>query len=134
MKRALILLFILIGCSEIEYNETLMIINSYRANESLLTWSNELQEIAKIHSTYMDKTGIFSHAWEDGTSVTDRAKMIGYEYRGIGENIAKGNHTAKSVIDSWMKSAGHRANIMEPRFNNVGMSNVGDYWVMVLSD
>jgi len=138
MNLRLLFLLFLVCCSvtDDEYNGTLVLINQYRSSfgVSLLSWSEELAEISTLHSSYMSRTGVFSHSWADGTSITDRARMLGYEYRGIGENIAKGNHTVKSVLDSWMRSEGHRGNILEPRFKNVGMSNVGDYWVMVLSD
>ncbi|MBO0938453.1 CAP domain-containing protein [Fibrella sp. HMF5335] len=78
----------------------------------------------------------FSHTGRDGSQPWDRMTREGYVWRAAGENIAAGYPTARAVVDGWLKSPGHCANIMSPNFKEVGVgyaytttSTYKYYWV-----
>ncbi|WP_229379490.1 CAP domain-containing protein [Fibrella forsythiae] len=78
----------------------------------------------------------FSHTGRDGSQPWDRMTREGYIWRTAGENIAAGYSTARTVVDGWLKSPGHCANIMNPSFKEVGVgyaysatSTYKYYWV-----
>lgn len=78
----------------------------------------------------------FSHTGRDGSRPWDRMTREGYIWRAAGENIAAGCTTARAVVDGWLKSPGHCANIMIPNFREVGVgyaytttSTYKAYWV-----
>ncbi len=57
-------------------------------------------------------------------------KKYGITYRYAGENIAMGQKTPEEVVNAWMNSEGHRANILNPNYNTIGVGYVsqGNYW------
>ncbi|MBO0931553.1 CAP domain-containing protein [Fibrella aquatilis] len=78
----------------------------------------------------------FSHTGRDGSQPWDRMTREGYVWRAAGENIAAGYPTARAVVDGWLKSPGHCANIMSANFKEVGVgyaytttSTYKHYWV-----
>lgn len=80
----------------------------------------------------------FEHKSPTGETVGDLANHTDYHYLVIGENLALGNFdTNQAVIDAWMASEGHRANILDPRYVDIGISAIkGTYkddsvWVIV---
>ncbi|MFC4065867.1 CAP domain-containing protein [Actinoplanes subglobosus] len=85
--------------------------------------NTQLTTAARGHSTYMAKTGTFSHTGSGGSSFVARAKATGYGQPSA-ENIAWGFTTAASVVDGWMKSPGHRANILNCKSKSVGVGVV----------
>jgi uncharacterized protein YkwD len=94
---------------------------------------------ARMHSKDMVDRDFFSHDNPDGESPWDRIAKTGYGgYSGAGENIAAGSATAAAVIDQWMNSDGHCANIMNPAFNWIGVGyypggGYGHYWTQVFT-
>jgi len=103
-----------------------------------LTLSSQLSKAAQLHAIDMAKNNYFSHTGRNGSSISDRAKANGYKYSRLGENIAAGRSTADGTIKQWMNSAGHRANILNPKFTEIGFgyanipnSNYQHYWVQV---
>jgi uncharacterized protein YkwD len=80
----------------------------------------QLVAAAAGHSTWMARTGTFSHTGPAGSSFVTRARTAGFE-RPTGENIAWGYRTATEVVGAWMKSPGHRANILNCRSTSVGV-------------
>jgi uncharacterized protein YkwD len=68
----------------------------------------------------------FNHVAPDGTQPFVWADRRGYDYRTIGENLATGYRTPAAVVDSWMHSPGHRANILGRDFDEVGVAIAGD--------
>lgn len=75
----------------------------------------------------------FDHTRPDGRSCFTAMDDIGYSYSYAGENIACGYSTAKAVVDGWMNSSGHKANILNPNFNRLGVGKSGNYWVQVFA-
>lgn len=112
----------------------------YFAPTRALAWSTALQSAASGHSTEMATHNYFSHTGLDGSEAGDRITRAGYAWSTWGENIAAGYDTVREVVDGWMESDGHCANIMNPRFRDMGLacaqsdsSDYGKYWTMDLA-
>ncbi|MEU4559909.1 CAP domain-containing protein [Actinoplanes sp. NPDC023936] len=84
-----------------------------------LTVDPNLSTASLRQSWYMARTRLFSHVWRDGATFVSRSKAAGYQ-QPAGENIGWGYPSAKAVVDAWMDSPGHRANIL-----NCGAKAVG---------
>ncbi len=80
----------------------------------------QLVTAATGHSTWMARTGTFSHTGSNGSTFATRARTAGFA-RPSGENIAWGYRSAAEVVNAWMKSPGHRANILNCRSKAVGV-------------
>jgi uncharacterized protein YkwD len=82
-----------------------------------------------------------SHTSADGRSMTDRVNATGYSWASLGENIAAGYSGIDSVVEGWMRSEGHCANIMDPAFDEMALacaigaagSRYGQYWTQNLA-
>ncbi|MGW7316982.1 sigma-70 family RNA polymerase sigma factor [Streptomyces sp. NPDC054854] len=81
----------------------------------------QLRSAAQAHSADMAQRNFFSHTNPDGVDPGARTTASGYRWSTYGENIAKGQQTAQAVMDSWMKSPGHRANILNCSFKDLGV-------------
>ncbi|MGE8496456.1 MAG: CAP domain-containing protein [Pseudomonas sp.] len=100
-----------------------------------LTWNATLGSTAETHSRVMANSNTFSHQDADGRTPGDRAELAGYVGQRIGENIAAGLDAANKVVDGWLVSPGHCANLMNPQFSEMGAayatdpkSDAGIYW------
>ncbi len=85
-----------------------------------LRWSEALGTAALAHSQDMATQRYFEHKAKDGSLVGARSQRAGYAWQRIGENIAFGQNTPQAVLDSWLTSASHCANIMNPDFSEMG--------------
>lgn len=83
--------------------------------------SRKLNDAAAGHARDMAKRKYFEHQGSDGTQPRDRVSRAGYAFRLTGENIAFGPESAEEVVAGWLDSPGHCANIMEPRFRDIGV-------------
>ncbi|MDY7088815.1 MAG: CAP domain-containing protein [Actinomycetota bacterium] len=88
-----------------------------------LTVNDQLTTAARDHSAWMARTGTFSHTGEGGSTFVARARAAGYAQPSA-ENIAMGYRSAAQVVDGWMNSSGHRANILNCRSTTVGVGVV----------
>jgi len=90
----------------------------------------QLARAAQGHAADMAAKGYFSHTSRDGRTFSQRVLAAGYPRPG-GENIAQGQSSAAEVLQAWMTSSGHRANILNCSFTalGVGYDSNGDYWV-----
>ncbi|MGJ5757036.1 CAP domain-containing protein [Streptomyces galbus] len=97
-----------------------------------LTQNDRLRDAAQAHSDDMAGRDFFDHVNPDGADPGRRITAAGYRWSTYGENIAKGQQTARSVMTSWMNSPGHRANILNCAFKNLGVGvhqgDGGPYW------
>lgn len=102
------------------------LVNAERAKNGVapLTWSDELAAVAYAHSKDMNDRRFMSHNNPDGKTPFDRITDYGLRYSRAAENIAAGQKTPQAVMESWMNSSGHRANILNP---NLKMLGVGYY-------
>lgn len=78
----------------------------------------------------MQKNNYFDHNSPTYGSPFDMMKKFGISYKSAGENIAQGQRTPEEVVQAWMNSAGHRANILNNGFTHIGVGYVenGNYW------
>ena len=105
-----------------------------------LAWNDLLTVAADGHSKDMAAKNYFSHTSADGRTLGDRVSAAGYAWTMLGENIAAGYATTNAVMDGWIASPGHCANLMNASFAEVGVACVpgtaGDaystYWTMDL--
>ncbi|MBD2035360.1 pre-peptidase C-terminal domain-containing protein [Leptolyngbya sp. FACHB-321] len=86
----------------------------------------QLTSAAQTHSQNMALSDFFSHTGADGSSASSRAQTAGYSSSYVGENIAAGYITPEEVIQGWMNSSGHRANILNMSYQEIG---VGYYYL-----
>lgn len=91
---------------------------------------------AQGHSADMIARAFYSHTSPDGGEPWHRASAAGSTHRAIGENIACGQRTPAEVVDGWMNSPGHRANILKPSFTHLGVGfagggSAGTYWTQL---
>ncbi|MFI7586114.1 CAP domain-containing protein [Spongisporangium articulatum] len=92
-----------------------------KAGCGALTADSTLTSVAQAHSADMASHNYFSHNSQDGTTPFQRMSAAGYGYRTAGENIAAGQPTPSAVVSAWMNSAGHRANILNCSFTEIGV-------------
>lgn len=80
-----------------------------------------LDKAAQRHAEDMLARGYFAHESPQKKTVRERAREAGYDWRTVGENIAEGQLTVDEVMKTWMKSPGHRRNILDPDFKELGV-------------
>jgi uncharacterized protein YkwD len=83
-------------------------------------WNEALAQAALAHSQDMALHHVLTHTGSDGSEVADRATRAGYLWQRVGENIASGLRLPEEAVAGWLKSPGHCANIMSPRFTEMG--------------
>ena len=119
--------------SESQYiSEVVRLVNAERAKEGLsaLQMDSSLSSAAQVRAKEIVTS--FSHTRPNGSSCFTALSEAGISYNGSGENIAYGQKTPAEVVNAWMNSAGHRANIMSSKFTKIGVgcynSNGTYYW------
>ena len=120
-------LFLLGGYVNADFeSDVIDLVNAEREAQGLhpLAYDYSLAAAARDHSEDMGVQDYFSHTSLDGRTVGDRITDAGYSYNTYGENIAAGQPTPEAVINSWMSSSGHRANILNPNFCDIGVGYV----------
>lgn len=115
--------------------EVIRLVNEIRAQNGLkaLTYDWELGRVARYKSQDMKDNKYFSHTSPVYGSPFQMMKSFGISYRSAGENIAKGQATPQAVVNAWMNSSGHRANILNSSFTHIGVGYVADgkYWTQM---
>lgn len=119
-----------------EYEKRVVeLVNIERAKYGLspLTLNAELSRVARLKSQDMRDKNYFSHTSPTYGSPFDMMKQFGISYRTAGENIARGQRTPEEVVNGWMNSEGHRANILNSSFKEIGVGYVadGNYWTQM---
>ncbi|HTT13103.1 MAG TPA: CAP domain-containing protein [Burkholderiaceae bacterium] len=107
---------------------------------SPLRRSPRLEQAAASHALDMAERGTMSHTGHDGSMPAQRVTRTGYSWSAVGENIAAGQRDADAVVESWLESPGHCANLMNPEYSEVGVafatnsaSAAGIYWAQVFA-
>lgn len=115
--------------------EVIRLVNEIRTENGLrpLTYDWELSRVARYKSQDMKDNKYFSHTSPVYGSPFQMMKSFGISYRSAGENIAKGYATPEAVVEGWMNSPGHRANILNSSFTHIGVGYVaeGRYWTQM---
>ena len=101
------------------------LINAERRHNGLaaLVYSEQLDRMAKIQAENMARFQKMAHTIPGAQLPTlgDRARYVGYPYGRLAENVALGYPNAETVVEGWMNSPGHRANILNPTFREIGI-------------
>ena len=115
--------------------EVVDLVNEIRVKNGLnklkINW--QLSRVARYKSMDMRDKGYFSHQSPTYGSPFDMMKSFGISYRTAGENIAKGQRSPQAVVDAWMNSSGHRANILSSSYTEIGVGHVsqGNIWTQM---
>lgn len=103
-----------------------------------LVLSEALQRAAAVQARDMADHSVLGHAGSDGSSPAERATRAGYAWRVVGENVASGQATPEQVVEEWIKSPHHCANLMSTDFTDMGVAFAADpksaggiYWAQV---
>ncbi|MDT0528757.1 CAP domain-containing protein [Micromonospora sp. DSM 115977] len=97
---------------------------------------DKLTTAAQRHSQDQADHRDMSHTGSDGSNVGTRLDRVGYSWRTYGENVAWNQKTPAAVMDAWMNSPGHRANILNCAFTEIGVgvaNSNGPYWTQVFA-
>jgi uncharacterized protein YkwD len=121
-------------------NDAIALTNQERANAGLapLNANGALNAAAAVHSADQAVRNLMTHAGSNGSNAGDRIRAAGYSPGTWGENVAAGYSSASGVVAGWMGSSGHRANILNPAFTQIGVASATSangtrYWTMVLA-
>jgi uncharacterized protein YkwD len=118
-------------------SQVLALINNERAmtGAAPLSVQAQLGNAARGHSQDMGCNGFFSHTGSDGSSPATRVSRQGYSWSAVAENIAAGYGDPSSVVSGWMGSQGHKDNILNPIYTEIGIGYIyvsgspyGSYW------
>lgn len=118
-------------------NQVLELVNQERVSRGLskLSLDTSVNRVAQTKAEDMANNNYFSHTSPTYGSPFDMLKQFGVSYRTAGENIAKGQRSPESVMDGWMNSEGHRANILNGNYTKLGVGytvkNGTTYWVQM---
>lgn len=117
-------------------NAVVDLVNAERAKAGLrpLSVDTRAAQAAQLRAQEIKNT--FSHTRPDGSSFSTALNQAGASYRGAGENIAYGQNSPKAVMQGWMNSSGHRANILNKDYTAIGVGHYKDasgtdYWTQL---
>ncbi len=104
-------------------------------------WNSLAETAALAQAQYLQENNLFSHTGANGSNVGDRLTTTGYVWSTVGENIAAGYTQVPAVVQAWIDSPGHCANLMNTNFIDMGVALVPGssankyqtYWGMVLA-
>ena len=123
-----------------EAEAVLNLVNAERSKAGLkpLKMSEELRSIANLKARDMADKGYFDHNSPTYGSPFQMLQDFGVHYSAAGENIAAGQQTPEEVMNSWMNSSGHRANILNKNFDTLGVGvyhggKYGVYWTQLFT-
>ena len=115
--------------------EVIRLVNEIRVQNGLsaLTYNWELSRVARYKSQDMVENRYFSHTSPTYGTPFQMIRSFGLSYRSAGENIAYGQRTPQAVVNAWMNSSGHRANILSSSYTQIGVGYVanGHYWTQM---
>lgn len=117
--------------------EIFRLVNEARAAEGLneVSQNDTLEAQAERYACELIRYDFFDHVNPvTGSTLGDRTRDYGYAYQVVGENLAAGQRSPQEAFDDWMASPGHRQNILDPRFTELGVGihsggRYGLYWV-----
>lgn len=118
--------------------QVVSLVNKERTSRGLVALKGDsaLNKVAQLKAEDMAENGYFSHTSPTYGSAFDMLKAHNIKYKTAGENIAYGQKTAQTVMNGWMNSSGHRANILKSSYTKLGVGyavskNGTPYWVQI---
>lgn len=122
----------------VEQNALLRLHNEQRSDTALIP-DAKLMEAAGKHAAWMAANNVMSHDGDGGSSFWQRIQQAGYKPSSGGENIAAGYNTPASVFQGWLNSPGHRRNILNKGWSQIGLGDAVDprtgkrFWCVVFA-
>lgn len=112
------------------------LVNAERARAGLSLLSVHTAAAGAAQTRAKEIETVFSHTRPDGSAFSSVLALAGINFRGAGENIAYGQQTPEQVMETWMNSAGHRANILNSSFTSIGVGHYKNsagvnYWTQL---
>lgn len=124
------------GSTEVFAAQVVKLVNEERAKAGLspLTVKSNVAGAAETRARELEAS--FSHTRPNGSDFSTALTAAGVQYSGVGENIAYGQTTPEQVMQGWMNSAGHRANILNASYTAIGVGHYRnaagvDYWTQL---
>ena len=124
------------GSQDAFANEVVRLVNEERAKAGLpaLTVDRGAASAAQVRAKEIARS--FSHTRPDGSSFNSALTEAGVNFRGAGENIAYGQNSREKVMEGWMNSSGHRANILNSSYTSIGVGHYQNasgvnYWTQL---
>jgi uncharacterized protein YkwD len=116
-------------------SEAARFLNAYRAKAGLARLSSEprLVRAASAQCAIMIAHGKIGHAFGPGTSFSERMFRAGVAPGYHAENVARGQRSVAEVMQAWMKSRGHRRNMLDPQMSSFGIASKSGYWALDLA-
>ncbi len=110
--------------NEITVANVLRVMNERRAHSSLkpLSADDRLMRAANDRMRHMEEESYWAHSSPDGLSPFSWVTLRSYEFLSVGENLACGFDTAAVLVEAWMESPGHRANILSNDYEDCGIA------------
>ncbi|MFE9918694.1 CAP domain-containing protein [Micromonospora sp. NPDC005553] len=126
------------GTVSAQAREVVDLVNAERAKAGCkaLSINTKLMTAAQRHSQDQADNKNMSHTGSDGSNAGTRLDRVGYTWRTYGENVAWNQQTPAAVMDAWMNSSGHKANILNCAFTEIGVgiaNSNGPYWTQVFA-
>ncbi|HEX7707105.1 MAG TPA: CAP domain-containing protein [Thermoanaerobaculia bacterium] len=112
------------AANQITAENILRLMNEYRSNAGLPLLNSEtrLEQAAADRMRHMEEVGYWNHTSPDGMSPFVWMAVRAYRFQYASENLASGFETARLLVESWMESPGHRANILSPDAEDCGIA------------
>lgn len=126
-----------LSAQESQYIEEVCVLtNQEREKQGLpaLTLDAQMTVAAQAHAVDMHTRNYFGHDNPEGESPFDRMRNLGIKFGYAAENIARGYRTPEDVVQGWMNSSGHRANILHNKMKRLGVGYHQGYWVQNFAD
>lgn len=117
-------------------SQVVKLVNEERAKAGLSPLTVKERVVGAAETRARELETSFSHTRPNGSDFNTALTAAGVQYRGAGENIAYGQKTPEQVMQGWMNSAGHRANILDSSFTSIGVGHYRsasgvDYWTQL---
>jgi len=118
-----------------DQNAALRAVNSFRAENGLrpLTINSRLMQVAETHADLMADSNQTNHTV--GGSLSSRVRAGGFKYSAIAENVGSGQRNYAAAMDAWVRSPGHRSNLLRPNLTSIGFAGSREggrnYWAQV---
>lgn len=94
-----------------------------KAGKAMLSWNGALASSANAKASHMCKYDYWAHTAPDGTTPWSFISAAGYNYVAVAENLAMGFNNDSAVVSGWMASPGHKANILNNAFHDIGVAS-----------
>ena len=105
----------------------------WKAPAKPLIWDARLETAARQHAKDMAKNGYLGHRGTDGAGIGERVRRVGYDWRVVGENLARNQVSVDQVIADWLESPAHCRQLLAPEVLEIGAAKVDGYWTQVFA-